>query len=132
MCCYHCPTATTCGSNRAQGEDAFGLLEPMEILELCEAARRELHADETLVNLQRYTRLPSSERLPSSARRPVRASVRRGYALQWLPGARLFCCLKVRVRSPVKIFGDIHGQLADLIKLFRVYGCAPEYSHGVL
>ncbi len=49
--------------------------------------------------------------------------VRRGYCRGCLAHG-LFVCLKVRVRSPVKIFGDIHGQLADLIKLFRVYGCA--------
>ena len=94
----------------------------MEILELCEAARRELHADETLVNLPRYIQPPPIQRARARAGRARTARM-----LQRLPGARfvLLVCLKVRVRSPVKIFGDIHGQLADLIKLFRVYGCAP-------
>ncbi len=93
----------------------------MEILELCEAARRELHADETLVNLPRYIQPPPIQR--ARAGEPA-VPVRRGYCRGCLAHG-LFCCLKVRVRSPVKIFGDIHGQLADLIKLFRVYGCAP-------
>ena len=35
----------------------------------------------------------------------------------------------VNVRAPVKIFGDLHGQFADLLEFFRRYG-APSHRHG--
>lgn len=28
----------------------------------------------------------------------------------------------IKVRAPVKIFGDIHGQLSDLLNFFRLFG----------
>lgn len=33
------------------------------------------------------------------------------------------------VRSPVTVCGDIHGQLHDLIELFKIGGCAPETNY---
>lgn len=35
----------------------------------------------------------------------------------------------VEIEAPVKVFGDIHGQFADLLEFFRRYG-SPSHRHG--
>ena len=45
-------------------------------------------------------------------------------------------CLKadpmlVRTKAPMKVFGDIHGQYADLMRFFDLYGC-PKVHGGDL
>jgi len=32
----------------------------------------------------------------------------------------------LKVRAPLKIFGDIHGQYSDLMSFFALYGCPHE------
>ncbi|KAG8461178.1 hypothetical protein KFE25_002367 [Diacronema lutheri] len=93
--------------------DGYGLAHP--------ALRREPSIDGPLNHILRTLLRPVDWTPPASGRFPFALST-----IKWLctEAQKAFAAegTVVDLRAPVKVFGDIHGQFADLMRLFREYG----------